>query len=212
LRADRAEGTSLAWSDHRKARMNDRPLHETEELELASELLEVNGEDERGRFVSRLIARFSGGESDRRTPARLLMRRLARAARRVLPAAGRLGGTGPGAGPRARAGRVFGVELEGLSPEDQELELARRFVRFVQEAVQQAERAGHRTTPGPAARAGFRRAAQTLAPGLLRRRLPRILSEHDGRWVQRGRHIIVIDGGLGRLPGRRRAAGSRAEE
>ncbi|WP_454055918.1 hypothetical protein [Cupriavidus sp. Marseille-Q8015] len=65
------------------------------------------------------------------------------------------------------AGNALGLELEGLSNEDREFEVARRLVRIGRQA------AGHLSTMPPqvppmrAARAAFLRAARQVAPGLL---------------------------------------------
>ena len=38
-----------------------------------------------------------------------------------------------------RAARIFGLELEGLSPDDKEFELAQHFIRFAADAVRHAD-------------------------------------------------------------------------
>lgn len=64
----------------------------------------------------------------------------------------------------SRAARLLGIELEGLSPEDKEFEVARRFVRVGGESVRQLRRARSR---GPRSAAiAVARAQRTLAPGL----------------------------------------------
>lgn len=69
--------------------------------------------------------------------------------------------------PRVAAvGRLFSLELEGLSAEDQLFELARSFVRLSRAAAQRAALAPAADTPAlVAARATFA-AARALAPGL----------------------------------------------
>jgi hypothetical protein len=69
--------------------------------------------------------------------------------------------------PRVAAvGRLFNLELEGLSAEDQLFELARSFVRLSRAAAQRAALAPAGDTPAlVAARATFA-AARALAPGL----------------------------------------------
>jgi hypothetical protein len=98
------------------------------------------------------------------------------------------------------AGRYLGLELEGLSPEDQELEAAKRFVRFGAEAAKNATGA-HKGVPlQAAARSAMIRAARRYAPGLLHD-IPdpsaanpgaRFVPAGGGRWVRRGHNIIVI--------------------
>ncbi len=65
----------------------------------------------------------------------------------------------------AIAGSRLGLELEGLSREDQEFQIARRLVRFVEAALRGAARAAERD-PEAAARRALAAAAARLAPGL----------------------------------------------
>ena len=69
----------------------------------------------------------------------------------------------------AAVGRLFGLELEGLSGEDQLFELARQFVRFARGAVHEAARLDLDAAVPPArvARAAAQAAARHLAPGLV---------------------------------------------
>lgn len=68
---------------------------------------------------------------------------------------------------KLKAARLFGLELEGLSPEDKEFELALHFTRFAIDAVRNALAA-----PGEDASArvqsGLVQSARRQAPGLLR--------------------------------------------
>ena len=65
--------------------------------------------------------------------------------------------------------QIFGMELEGLSPEDQEFEACKRFVRLTSDAVANAL-AGSKTSASPAqvVRASLIKAARKHAPGLVR--------------------------------------------
>lgn len=93
------------------------------------------------------------------------------------------------------AAKYLGLELEGLSPEDQEFEAARQFIRFAADAARNAV-GGPVATPAHTAAA---QAAHRFAPGL-RSSLagaPTPTEEHlalaqSGRWVRRGSNIIVI--------------------
>ena len=71
---------------------------------------------------------------------------------------------------RHRMGRWFGMELEGLSPEDQDFELARRVAQWAQAAARVAGRAPH-ADPSAAARWAMAKAARRYAPGLWRPQL-----------------------------------------
>ncbi|WP_183441881.1 hypothetical protein [Pseudoduganella violacea] len=68
---------------------------------------------------------------------------------------------------KLKAARLFGLELEGLSPEDKEFELALHFTRFALDTARNALAA-----PGDDAaarvRSGLMQSARRHAPGLLR--------------------------------------------
>lgn len=185
----------------------DSPFSDAEEMELAAELLEVYDEAELDQFLGKLIKRVGrkAGKFLKSRTGRALKGTLRRVAKKALPIAGGavgsvFGGPAGGAlGSRAAsmAGRIFGLELEGMSPEDQEFELARRFVRLSGEAAKQAALAP-KNAPTPAVvKTSVARAAQKHAPGLaagaavaagrpVRRR------KKGGRWVRRGRKIILL--------------------
>ena len=65
------------------------------------------------------------------------------------------------------AGRAFGLELEGLSPEDRELAAAKRFVRFASEAVSEAIAASRSQDPAAAARARHRGCGAAQRAGIV---------------------------------------------
>jgi hypothetical protein len=140
--------------------------------DLAAELLDVVNESELGRFFGRLAAETAraGGRHVPRDTVRALLPILRQTAERTLPtltiAVGdetRAAATVPIA---QTAARVYGLEPEGLSAEDRDFEIARRFVRFAQEAL---ERAATTTAPHPATAAvdAVARAGRELAPGLV---------------------------------------------
>jgi hypothetical protein len=74
----------------------------------------------------------------------------------------------------AIAGSRLGLELEGLSREDLEFQIARRLVRFVEAALRGAARTAE-PDPDAAARRALAAAAARLAPGLAHS-LPRLPS------------------------------------
>lgn len=155
------------------------PVDELDEMELAAGLLEAGDNAALGQFVPRLIAtaaRSAGKEMNAPTRQALagMLHDVARQAlppRGSAPAASRGGSSGAErAGHMAHtAGDYFGLELEGLSAEDSEFELARGFVRFARDAVRHAA-AGipHAVSAEAAARAAVLTAARHYAPGLLR--------------------------------------------
>ncbi|HXH01989.1 MAG TPA: hypothetical protein VNN09_01590 [Candidatus Competibacteraceae bacterium] len=156
----------------------DGVFDEAEEMELAAGLLEVTDEAELDQFLGDLIKKAgrAAGQFVRSSTGQALGGILKGAASKALPIVGGALGTAIG-GPAgaaiggklaSTAGRLFGLELEGLSPEDQEFEVARRFVRFAGEAVKNAALAAPGAAPQAAAKAAAMAAARRYAPGLLR--------------------------------------------
>jgi hypothetical protein len=152
------------------------PLTEAEEMEYATRLLEITHEAELEQFLGGLIRRVGRavGGAVRSPVFRALggvLRPIAGAALPVLGTAvgGFFGGPlGSAAGGRlaSAAGRLFGLELEGLSHEDREYEVARRFVRLAAASAQSAMTAPPTGDPNAVARAAVLRASRRLAPGL----------------------------------------------
>ena len=101
--------------------------------DLAAELLDVVNPSELEAFLARLVAetagRIDGAARDR------LVAVLRDTARRTLPAlATALPSVPAGVLTAKHAARTFGVELEGVSAEDRDYEIARQFVRFARAA------------------------------------------------------------------------------
>jgi hypothetical protein len=131
------------------------------------------------------------------------------AARQALPVVGRaLGGyvggaSGADVGGRVAqaAGKYLGLELEGLSAEDQEFEAAKSFVRFAGETVKNAAAAPPTAPPQSVAQAAALQAAKRLAPGLLpgvsaprsAMQAGRPVPTRTGRWLRRGRNIVIVN-------------------
>jgi hypothetical protein len=182
---------------------------ETEQMELASELLEVTSEAELDRFLGDLIGRAGQaiGKFVRSPEGQAIGGILKGAAKQVLPGIGSAVGGYFGGATGARlggdiastAGRVFGLELEGLSGEDREFEVARRYVTFAGEAVKNLASAPAGSDPRAAANAAAVTAARTYAPGLLSAsqagmepQTPSPLpTAHSGRWLRRGNKIVL---------------------
>lgn len=186
----------------------ESPLDEIQESELATELLEVTNEEELDRFLGRLVggAAKAAGQFLRSDTGRQLTGILKNAARQALPVVGgalggAIGGTpGKSIGSRfaSDVGKVFGLELEGLSAEDRELEVARQFVRFGSVAARTAPAFQGRYGASRAARAAAIEAARAYAPGLV----PHLGGggppaangspyRRSGRWVRKGRAIVL---------------------
>lgn len=183
---------------------------ETEQMELASELLEVMSEAELDRFLGRLIRRAGQavGRFARSPEGRAIGGALKGAAKQVLPSIGSNVGQYFGGEKGARIGeqitslasQAFGLELEGLSTEDREFEVARRYVNFAGEAVKNLTLTPPGSDPRAAANAAVVSAARTHAPGLLRpdSQMGRALGapspfprSPSGRWVRRGHKIVL---------------------
>ncbi len=191
-------------------------LSEAEEMELASELLSVNNEEELEQFLGGLIRKVaSGASSFIKSPAgKMLGGLLKGVAKKALPlAGGALGGVigGPlgakiGSGLASAAGSALGLEAEyEMSGEDREFEGARTFIKLAADTVNrvaQAPAGDPRQTAMQAATAAARR----YAPGLLTQQgggqRGRALSGPggvagassrggSGRWVRQGRKIVL---------------------
>ncbi len=183
-------------------------LGEPREMELATELLEVSGEQELEQFLDNVLSSVQGAagrfaQSDTgQAVGGILSDALKDAIAQMLPMAGQaIGqwispGQGGDTGQRlgTAAGSLLGLELEGLSSEDREFEVARQLVRFASAAAQKAANAPP-TVPAPAAaRTAVQQAARTYAPGLLPRLQGRStrMWPRSGRWVRRGRAIVLF--------------------
>ncbi len=169
-------------SDGEMFEMSDE-LSETQEMELAHELLSVQNEEELNMFLGKLIkgAGKAIGGIVRSPVFRGIGKALKTVAKTALPIAGKaLGGFfgGPiggmvGGKLGSMASNLFELELEGLSPEDQEFEMARAYVRFANSAVRNAASLQRRqpgTEPPTLVRSALTQAARQHAPGLLRPR------------------------------------------
>jgi uncharacterized protein (DUF697 family) len=186
------------------------PFNEVEEMELASELLEIKSEEELDQFLGSLFKKVSRGVGSfiKGPIGRSLGGMLKGVAKKVLPmAGGALGsfipipgvGTAVGTALGSAASNLFEMELEGLSQEDQEFEVARQFVKFAGEAAKQAAQTPPNVPPQEAAKSAVVAAAQQYAPGLLRPATPPPPAASDGvgrgrsgRWIRRGRAIILL--------------------
>jgi hypothetical protein len=186
-------------------------FNEVTEMELATELLSITNESELDRFLGGLFKKAVGGL--KKLAGGPLGGMLKGIAKKVLPiAGGALGsfipipgvGTAIGAAAGKAASNLFELELEGLSAEDREFEIARAYVRFAGNAARRAAnmRSGN---PTKNARNAVVNAARKYAPGLLvRRRGGRSQSFADssdngydtspseaGNWYRQGNRIII---------------------
>lgn len=186
---------------------DEATFNEVTEMELASELLNVQSEAELDQFLGKLFKKAAGAASKfiRSGTGRALGGMLKGIAKKALPVAGgALGsfiapgiGTAIGSSLGSAAGNLFELELEGLSPEDKEFELSRAYVRFAGNAARRASKMPG-MNPAKAARQSIIRSARRYAPGLL-------ISNHthhsypgsgtaDGTWYRDNDNRIVIEG------------------
>jgi hypothetical protein len=188
----------------------ESPFNEADEMELAAELLSVSSEAELDQFIGNLLkkaARVAGGII--KSPiGRALGGALKGVAKRALPMLGSavgnvfLPGIGGVVGGKlaSAAGRMFGLELEGLSYEDQEFEVAKGVVRLAGAATRNAAQAAPSTPPQQVVQTALTAAAQQYAPGLLSgakslaavRPNGRCPHRKSGRWMRRGNAIILM--------------------
>jgi hypothetical protein len=155
-------------------------LDEVTEMELASELLGAQTDHELDHFLGGLLNKVGSflGSALHSSVGQEILGGLKDIARKALPAAGAALGNFlvPGVGGNIGrmlaqdAGKALGLELEAMSPADQEFEVARRVVRLGAHAARHA--AGFTpATPTEAVRAAqvaLATAARDVAPGLLR--------------------------------------------
>ncbi|HEX3036064.1 MAG TPA: hypothetical protein VHT73_13230 [Thermodesulfobacteriota bacterium] len=185
----------------------ESPFDEVEEMELAANLLEITEEAELDQFFGNVIrnAARTVGKGIKTPVGQAVGGMLKGAAKKYLPMLGGAAGTflgGPVGGAvgsqlASRLGSVFGLELEGLSPEDQEFELAKQFVRFAGAAAKDAAFTQETADPQTAAKTAVVGAAQKFAPGLLSGTAATIttttgVAGRSGRWVRRGSKIILF--------------------
>jgi uncharacterized protein (DUF697 family) len=188
----------------------ESPFNEVEEIDLATELLSISNEAELDQFIGKLVkGAFRGirkvGSAVGRI-AKPLGGILKGVAKQALPfVGGALGslipipgvGTAVGTALGSAVSKALEAELEGMEPEDQEFEMARRFVRLAGTAAKQAALAQPSTDPQVAARTAVMTAARQHVPGLQSPATKAstgaaITSGRSGRWIRRGRRIVLL--------------------
>ena len=97
-----------------------------------------------------------------------------------------------GPSPVSTAARVYGIELEGLSAEDRDYEIARQLIRFAEAAARQA-RSHRRRTRLPPLSARHLRAQRVSWHQACCRTDPAIpIDPRSGPWFRRGHTIVLI--------------------
>lgn len=173
-----------------------------QQSELATELLAVTDDQELDQFLGRLIKKATRklGPLSRKLGGNVGSL-LKGAIKTALPTVAGLAGTalgGPVGGMLANqfSGNLddlFGLELEGLSHEDQELEAAKQLVRMAGTAIGKAADLASTTPPAAAARQAVVEAARRYVPGLVR---PASGGQHtraqQGTWYRKGNRIVLV--------------------
>lgn len=186
------------------------PFNELQELEFASELLELQSEDELNNFLGGLLAKAAPHVTGFfRSPAGKTVGGLLKGAvKRTLPVAGRTPGgsavpnmgVGTGGDIAAGIGSLLGFEAEGLSAEDREFETAKQLVRLGGAA---AALAASNPSDATAGRRAAVEAARAFAPGLIGKsgckchgdqgcacKSPKAAPQ-SGTWERRGGQVIL---------------------
>jgi peptidoglycan hydrolase-like protein with peptidoglycan-binding domain len=194
------EGEQFAY----EAPWSGEIFSEAELMELAAGLLEVSDEAELDLFLGGLIKKAGQaiGQVVKSPVGKAIGGVLKGVAKQALPIAGAAVGTyfgGPlgakvGSGLASMAGKALGLELEGLSLEDQEFEGAKQFVKFAAETVKNAVAAPPTADPRTAAQSAAVSAAQQHVPGLLRPATAAAAGrDRAGRWMRQGGNIILVN-------------------
>ena len=153
-------------------------MHESLELELAQELLEVSSEEELEEFLGKLVSRVAKGARSFMTSGlgKAVGGVLRNVAKTALPMVGSALGSfvAPGLGT-AIGGKLGGMaaklleaeELETMAEAEAELEAARRYVRWANGTVRSAMRAPRGAPPRAVARSAAITSARRYAPALV---------------------------------------------
>lgn len=221
-------GEAGVYGEYNNEYALESPFSEAEEMELAAELLTIQSEAELDQFLGKLFKGVSrlAGRAIKSPVFRQLGGALKGVAKQALPMLGSAAGNFflPGIGGAiggklgSAAGQMLGLELEGLSHEDQEFEVARQVVRLAGAAANSAAQAAPSTPPQQIAQTALTAAAQQFAPGLLagaatqagmgapagigaqagsrpqtgNGRAHRCQHAATGRWIRRGKAIIIL--------------------
>lgn len=170
---------------------DEQDFESADELELAYELLSAGSEQELDYFFGKLVKR--AGKFLKSKTGRMVTGALKGIAKKALPTVGAAVGNmvAPGIGGAiggklgSFASSLFEMELEGLSPEDAELETAKKIVQLAKVAAKNAEQL-QRSAPAPQA------AKQSVKMALAQiNRRGGGTGGQSGRWYRKGNRIIL---------------------
>lgn len=174
-----------------------RPFAEEEELTLAMELLEVSSEAELDRFLGKMFRSVWKGVKKVGSTIGKVARPLAGALKAVAKTAlpfvgGALGsfipipgvGTAIGTAVGGALARTLEMEVQGMLPEQRDVDMARRFVRFAADAAREAAQGEGSLQEVRAALIGAlgRQASGQGSQG----------QEESGTWRRRGERIVLV--------------------
>jgi hypothetical protein len=190
--------------------MGESVLTEADEVQLASEFLEITNEEELDRFLGDFIKKVgrAAGKVIRSPIGQAVGGVLKGVAKKALPlAGGAIGGYfgGPlgakiGSGVASAAGSALGLEAESLEQEDREFEGAKQFVRVAADTVKSATSAPPSADPRAVAQAAAVAAAKKFAPALIGAgggpgmgavAAGAFGRGRTGRWLRRGNKIVL---------------------
>ena len=209
---DGGETGELEWTGEEEVGYGetDGPFSEAEEMELATQLLEISDEQELDQFIGGLLKK--AGRAIGKAVKSPIFRKLGGALKGVAKAAlpvvgGALGsfipipgvGTAVGTALGSAVSKALEVELKGMDQEDQEFEMARRFVRLAGTAMQHAAQAPDGANAQDVAQQALMAAARRLAAGTSGETsgvtFPSagpVRARRSGRWIRRRNSIILL--------------------
>lgn len=204
----------MEYDDEFEFEYDDEMEYDDEDAEMAYELLAVQSDEELDQFLGGLFRKAVSGAGRfiRSRAGQALKRKFVSKAkgfgRRMLPKIGRhvggyLGNRFGGSRGRHYGGRAghnigrffvdkWGWELEGLAPEQQEMEVAKKLIKIVKSAAKTAAKtAQSRRAPADVVvKAAIKSAAKKhLKKGLGVKKSGG--SRFSGRWYKKGNKIIV---------------------
>ncbi len=176
------------------------PMSEAEEVELAMELMSVSSEAELDQFLGKFLKKAWQGVKKVAKPFAGALKGLAK---KALPfVGGALGSLIPIPGVGTAVGSALGgalskaleLETQGLELEDQEFEMARRFVRIASTAVQNVASAPEGMSDEAVVNEALTSATRQHVPGLkYGSGTGAPGGSIQGKWLRRGRHILVLN-------------------
>jgi hypothetical protein len=187
----------------------ESPLSEAEEIDLAAELLSVSSEEELDQFLGKFFKRIGSGlkKAGRFIGKRVLPvlgKGLKTLAKVALPIAGKVAGSFipiPGVGTAiggaigTAVSQALELEFSGVSAEETELEMARRFVRMATTAAQRAAVASPDIDAEVVVNEAIVSAARKHLPYFRLRKSERSgmpVTTQQGRWIRRDRQIVLL--------------------